>query len=127
MKVTFRPKILDAAVFAAALFLVVFISLSIYSGSGNILYVHITGESGEWIEPLDSRREVEVPGPLGITHVHIENGSVSVTDSPCGNKLCIAMGSISARNQWIACLPNNVFVRISGRDSGEDLLDAASY
>ncbi|TXT42532.1 MAG: hypothetical protein FD137_2114 [Spirochaetes bacterium] len=101
--------------------------MRVYSDSGNILYVHINGESGEWIEALDANTEVEVPGPLGPTYVHIEDGGVSISDSPCDNKLCIGMGTIRLKHQWVACLPNNVFVRIAGRTSSEDTIDAATY
>ncbi len=127
MKFPFRPKLLDVVVFIAGIAAIAFISLSVYAGSGDTLYVQITGASGEWIEPLGTDKDLDVPGPLGLTHVHIANGAVAITDSPCENKLCIAMGAISARNQWVACLPNNVFVRIGGQTSDKGALDAASF
>jgi hypothetical protein len=127
MKFSFRPKILDIVIFVAGIAAIVLISLGVYSGSSDTLYVQITGESGEWLEPLDSNRDLDVPGPLGLTHVHIANGSVAITDSPCENKLCVAMGAILGRNQWVACLPNNVFVRIGGKTDNKDALDAASF
>ena len=127
MKFPLRPKLLDLVIFIAGIAAIAFIALSVYSGSGDTLYVQITGASGEWLEPLSTNKEVEVPGPLGFTHVHIANGTVAITDSPCENKLCIAMGAIAARNQWVACLPNNVFVRIGGQTSDKGALDAASF
>lgn len=126
MKHSFRPKILDIAAFILGVMAVVFISATVYSDKGGSLYVHITGETGEWIEPLNVDKEIEVPGPLGATYVHIENNAAAITDSPCKNKLCIAMGAISQMNQWIACLPNNVFVRIEGRTE-KDAIDAAAF
>lgn len=127
MKFPFRLKLLDVVVFIAGIAAIIFISLGVYSGSGNVLYVQITGSTGEWIEALGTDKDLDVPGPLGLTHVHIAKGSVAITDSPCENKLCIAMGSISARNQWVACLPNKVFVRISGKTDDKGALDAASF
>lgn len=127
MKFSFRPRILDLAVFIAGLATVIFVSLGVYSASGDIPYVEITGESGEWIEALDADRVIEVPGPLGSTFVHIENGRVAITDSPCENKLCIGMGAISMTNQWVACLPNKVFVRIGSRTDEGSALDATAY
>jgi hypothetical protein len=58
-----------------------------------------------------------VPGPLGDTVVVIENGSVRVVSSPCPEKICIKTGRISKPGQWIACLPNKVFISIRGRRS----------
>jgi len=89
--------------------------------------VHITGESGEWMQPLDKTGEFEVPGPLGSTWVHIEGGSVSIESSPCPNQTCVAVGGISQANQWVACLPNEVFVSIEGSAGSEGVPDAAAY
>lgn len=100
--------------------------MGVYSRSGGKLYAHITGESGEWIEPLDTDRLIEVPGPLGNSFVRIEGGKVGFIDSPCDNKLCIDMGFISEQNMWVACLPNRVFVKIDGGGANEDL-DASAY
>jgi len=126
MKFTYRPKILDVAVFIAGLTAVVLISTLVYSGKGGTLYAHITAPSGEWIEPLNVDREIEVTGPLGPTFIHIEGGAVAITASPCKNKLCISMGAVSGSDQWIACLPNKVFVRIEGSVQ-KDEVDAAAF
>ncbi len=88
--------------------------------------VVVSGANGEWIYPLVTDRSVKVAGPLGLTSVEIRGKTARITDSPCKNKLCIAMGSISSPGQWIACLPNRVFVRIEG-GTAEAKIDAASY
>ena len=126
MKISIRPKILDIAIFLLSVIAVVFISISVYATQGNTLYVHISGATGEWIESLDKDQELQIPGPLGITYVHIENHSVRIEDSPCENKLCIAMGAISQANQWVACLPNKVFVRIES-GAQKDEIDASAF
>lgn len=126
MKFSFRPKILDIVALLLGISAILLVSLSVYSNSGDVSYVYITGEKGEWIEPLGTNKEIDVAGPIGSTHVHIENGSVAITDSPCENKICVGMGAISQKNQWVACLPNSVFVRIAGLADGE-ALDAAAY
>ncbi len=126
MKISIRPKILDIAIFLLSVIAVVFISISVYATQGNTLYVHISGATGEWIESLDKDQKLQIPGPLGITYVHIENHSVRIEDSPCENKLCIAMGAISQANQWVACLPNKVFVRIES-GAQKDEIDAAAF
>lgn len=89
--------------------------------------VHITGESGEWMQPLDKAGDIEVPGPLGSTWVHIGDGSASIESSPCPNQTCVAVGGVSQANQWVACLPNEVFVSIEGSAGSEGVPDAAAY
>jgi hypothetical protein len=126
MKLRFRPKFLDIATFLAGAAIVALVSIAIYSGSSDSVSLRITGDSGDWIESLDQTADLQVKGPLGTTVIHVEKGVARIIDSPCKNKLCIAMGAISKNRQWVACLPNNVFVRIQG-GSGKDGIDAATF
>ncbi|NLJ49061.1 MAG: NusG domain II-containing protein [Candidatus Atribacteria bacterium] len=52
-----------------------------------------------------------IEGPLGMTEVHIHQGKVWVSHSPCPDKLCIHMGKIPDNGGFIACLPNRVIIR----------------
>lgn len=76
--------------------------------------VEVQGPEGTFLYPLSEDREIEAQGPLGTTHVHVVGGRVFVHDSPCNNQVCVAMGQISTPGQYVACLPNRVFVRITG-------------
>ena len=127
MKFSFRPRILDFAILALALSVTIGVSALVFGGGSDQLYVHVTADSGEWIEPLDRNRELQVSGPLGITYVDIEASTVRILDSPCKNKLCVAMGAIGRKDQWIACMPNKVFVRIGGRSSEGGGVDAGTF
>ncbi len=85
----------------------------------------IEASGARWIYPLDIDREERIPGPLGETLVVIRGGKALVEDSPCPDKLCVHMPAISQQGQWIACLPNRVFVRVRG-GSAQDV-DQLSY
>jgi hypothetical protein len=111
--------ILSAAVVASSAVLV-------YGKGNSELTVAISGKGGEWIYPLNTDREVSVPGPLGVTEVEIKDGTAAIVDSPCPNKTCVAAGRISKPAQWVACLPNGVFVRIDGKGK-EAGADAGTY
>ena len=115
-----RP--LDFVIVLAAAGAVAYAAAFAYGPGAGKPEVVITGRDGEWIYPLSADREVSIPGPLGNTIVKIDGKKVRITDSPCRNKICIAAGAISEPNQWIACLPNNVIVRIvsSGQEKGVD-------
>ncbi len=65
--------------------------------------------------------EVNVKGPLGITHVIVKNRRVRVTDSPCPEKICVRQGWIS--RGAIVCVPNRVVITI-GTDNKDGSLDA---
>ena len=105
---------MDAAVILAAGAAIIFSSLGAVDAAGALRAVITDAGGEEWIYPMDVDREIEVEGPLGVTIVHIHGGGVSIESSPCPNQTCVAAGSIVRSGQWIACLPNQVFVRVEG-------------
>ena len=122
--ISFRLRPLDILALAAAIAL---FAASLAPAAGRrseTQLARITGDGGEWVYPLSANAELEIPGPLGITYVHIEDGAVAVTDSPCREKICVATGQVSRPGGWIACLPNRVFVRVAG---GEAEVDQVVY
>lgn len=96
------------------------------NGSTDKLIVKIVSFDNEWIYPLDNDMELEIEGPLGLTHVHISSGKVSISQSPCKNKVCILTGEVSSINSWIACLPNKIFVQIESSKKNEGI-DETSF
>jgi hypothetical protein len=121
-----RVRPLDLIIVLAAVGAVAYSAILVYGRDEGRAQVVISGRDGEWVYPLSSDREVAVPGPLGETRILIRDKSVRIVDSPCPNKTCIASGTISEPNQWIACLPNQVLVRIEGDGSGGKV-DAGVY
>jgi hypothetical protein len=111
--------ILDWFAIAVSAAAVALFSWFAYTGHvlSDTVVIQVSGE--KWLYPLDVNRRQAVPGPLGDTIVVIEDGRARVEESPCRNKLCIHMPPISKPGQWIACLPNTVFVSIKGRDDQE--------
>lgn len=121
-----RLKVLDWVILAASAALVTGISAVAYGGTSTESSVFISGPHGEWIYPLDKELRFEVEGPLGATVVEISGGKTHIEASPCPNQTCVASGSISLPGQWIACLPNKVFVRVEGR-AQDDSIDAGAW
>lgn len=64
-------------------------------------------------------------GSLGEAEVEIDGQAARVTRAPCRRKLCMSMGWIRRPGEVAACLPNNLFIQVSGvlTESG---LDAVS-
>ena len=134
-----RFKALDISIFIIALLIIGLISVQTYVRGGGTPEITITaagapaagapaagaptgngqdtGAERQWIFPLDASTTLRVPGPIGETVVVIQDGSVRVVSSPCPEKVCIKTGRISRPGQWIACLPNRVFISIRGRRS----------
>ncbi len=85
----------------------------------------IKSQDSTLVYPLDEERTLEVEGPIGVTEVYIGNGTARVIASPCPHKLCIKSGTLKRKGDWSACMPNKVFVRITGTSANE--LDSGTY
>ena len=95
----------------------VFCTVTIYGKNDSALFIVIQGKNGSWIYPLDQTIHVDIPGPLGNTTIVLEGGKARVVSSPCANQTCVTSGVVQRKGQWVACLPNAVFVRVEA--SGE--------
>lgn len=88
----------------------------------------ITSPESEYIFPLSKDREVQIKGLIGISVIQIKDGRVYFKNSPCPNKTCVASTPICGNFEWIACLPNQVFVRIEkDEDAQADNTDVSSF
>lgn len=119
------PGDLLAALLTVAI--IAYISLTVYGGGGEDAAVHIQVGQKEWLYDLQQDQDVHIPGPLGDTHVVIEDGHVHVESSPCEAKICIAAGEIAHSNEWIICLPNRVFITIEGEAKRSDEVDEVVF
>ena len=74
---------------------------------------------------MDETETFKVEGADGNYNiVHIEQGTVWVSDADCSNHDCIRQGKISKVGQSIICLPHQMIIRIVGE--GETEYDAVS-
>lgn len=73
---------------------------------------------------LNQQRVVEVPGPLGITKVAIDNGKVRVASDPSPRQYCVKQGWLEQAGQVAMCLPNQVSVELLGT---KKLYDSLNY
>ncbi len=110
-----RLKPLDFPALLLALLAVGSSAVSAYSGGPKNPDVIIEASGQTWIYPLREDRQVAVAGPLGGELIAIQDGKAFVVTSPCPNQICIQQGRISRPGQWIACLPNRIFIRIGGK------------
>jgi hypothetical protein len=85
----------------------------------------IQAERGDFVYSLDQEMDLTIEGPLGPSQLRIDDGGIHFVSSPCRDKICIAGGHISAKGQWVACLPNRIFVRVEGGEASE--VDAQTY
>ena len=73
--------------------------------------------------PLAEDRRIEAPGALGISLIEIKQAQARFVASPCANKVCILSGGLHQPGETAACLPNQVSLRILGRDPRYDAIN----
>ncbi len=95
------------------------------SGASPSSTVEIETQNGIFVYTLDEDRDMSFEGPVGTTRVYIKDRQVGVKESPGKLKICIKSSPISQSNQWLACLPNRIFIRIVGEEQSN--VDAVSF
>jgi hypothetical protein len=78
------------------------------AGAGNQGAVYVNGEAAQ--------ASLTVNGVA----VEIEGNRARVTDSPCGDKLCVRAGWLERPGDVAVCLPRRVIVEVRGGRSGVD-------
>ncbi|UCV11729.1 NusG domain II-containing protein [Dechloromonas denitrificans] len=73
---------------------------------------------------LRSRKQLEVPGPLGTTLIAIEPGRARVVSDPGPRQYCVRQGWLMRPGEIAICAPNRVSLQISGRTR---IYDSISY
>ena len=121
-----RLKPFDFLVLALAIGSTAYVSFAAYGTSDGRVNVIASGKDGEWVYALVENRSIAIAGPLGSTIVEIHDGHVHFVSSPCPNQTCVASGSVSRAGQWLACLPNEVFIRLEG-STDDGRVDAEAF
>ena len=116
-------KPLDVLVIVLCAAVTVLVSLAVYKRGSESLMVVIKSHDKTWIFPLEAEEELFVPGTIGETVVHIHSGRAAIVSSPCSGQTCVAAGELERSGQWVACLPNRVFLHVESA-KGNDAVDA---
>ncbi|HOI51756.1 NusG domain II-containing protein [Azonexus caeni] len=73
---------------------------------------------------LRTRREILVPGPLGVTRIAVEPGRARVVADPGPRQYCVKQGWLMRPGEIAICAPNRVSLQITGRTK---VYDSLSY
>jgi hypothetical protein len=112
-----KLRCFDFFILFLAAALTVWCAVRVYGKNSAETKFVIKNAGEEWIYSLDRAVTVDIPGPLGNTVVELRDRRARVVSSPCINQTCIASGSIHRRGQWLACLPNGIFVSVEGAEN----------
>ncbi len=117
----FHMKWGDIIIASIIIILGVWFSAFSLAGRSEAVIVEIYSEGELSVYPLDEDRELDFEGPVGNTHIIISDSEVSVSHSDCVEKICVNQKPIESSYQWIACLPNEVFITMKGGEDNEEL------
>ncbi|NCB01934.1 MAG: NusG domain II-containing protein [Spirochaetia bacterium] len=121
-------KLVDILFFTLFLTISV-LSISLFTTISTNPEVHVTSGGKEWVYDLSVDTKASFEGPVGLTTIEIFDNKVHVHESDCKNQVCVLAGWISKPGEWIACLPNNVFIVIQGEQeiAKEGEVDETSF
>ena len=73
--------------------------------------------------PLSRDQQIEVPGPLGISLIAIQNRRVRIASDPSPRQYCVRQGWLQQAGEIALCLPNQVSVELVGSKKRYDSLN----
>jgi hypothetical protein len=73
---------------------------------------------------LSRNRQIDVPGPLGVTTVAVEKKRARVVSDPGFHQYCVRQGWLERAGEIAICAPNQVSLQIVAR---EEVYDSLSY
>ena len=99
------------------------------SSEGSRLLVEIKQREQRSFYPLDQDRNLVLKNRAGrpVMSVKIQDDKVWVQEASCFLKYCVQRGAIDSAGQWIACLPNQVFIRVLAAHTDSDESDTAPF
>ena len=118
-------RLLDVAALLCSLGIAGAITRWVLGSRSGRAVIRVTAANATWLLRPEEDQVLDVTGPLGSNRIVVRGGEVFVESAPCANQICVKTGTASRPGQWIACLPNRVFVAVEG--GGDERIDARSY
>ena len=118
-------RLLDVAALLCSVGVAGAITRWVLGSRGGRAVIRVTAPEATWLLRPDEDQVLNVSGPLGSNRIVVRGGEVFVESAPCANQICVKTGTVARPGQWIACLPNRVFVAVEG--GANDNIDAHSY
>ncbi len=124
-----KIKSLDVVIVIFSFLLIIVSGIFLFVNSEQGAMVRISTPTEELVYSLDQERIIVVEGTLGESVIVIENGEAYFRHSPCDNQICVLSSAIHDTTGFIACIPNEVFLRIESSDNreSESVFDSIGY
>ena len=72
---------------------------------------------------LSHNQQIEVPGPLGVSTISIQQRKARIASDPSPRQYCVRQGWLEQAGEIALCLPNQVSVELVGSKKKYDSLN----
>lgn len=117
----------DYLVILSSLVLIFFSFYLIHNKSSPQISLIIETPTEKFVYPLNTDKTISVKGNIGLSEIEIKNKTARFVHSPCKNHTCILCKPINQNNEWNACLPNGIIIRITGDTNTKEEFDAIGF
>lgn len=73
--------------------------------------------------PLSRDQQIEVPGPLGVSIISIQQRKARIAFDPSPRQYCVRQGWLQKAGEIALCLPNQVSIELTGNRKHYDSLN----
>ncbi|MEO8332418.1 MAG: NusG domain II-containing protein [Gallionella sp.] len=73
--------------------------------------------------PLSRDQSIEVPGPLGVSIINIQQRKARIVSDPSPRQYCVRQGWLQQAGEIALCLPNQVSIELTGSRKKYDSLN----
>ena len=73
--------------------------------------------------PLSRDQHIEVPGPLGVSIISIQQRKARIASDPSPRQYCVRQGWLKQAGEVALCLPNQVSIELAGSKKKYDSLN----
>lgn len=113
----------DGLTLAAGCIAVAWLTMTLWSGELADRAVIRSGGRVFREVALARNQQIEVPGPLGISVIAIQNRKVRIASDPSPRQYCVRQGWLQQAGEIALCLPNQVSVELMGSKKRYDSLN----
>jgi len=116
-------KIGDYLTLLLASFFVVILTVKLWDGDfANKAIIRSGGKIFREV-PLSRDQQIEVPGPLGISIINIQQRKARISSDPSPRQYCVRQGWLQLAGEIALCLPNQVSLELTGSQKQYDSLN----
>lgn len=106
-----RPA--DWVVVIGACALVGALAVLTWRPAGPAQWLEVHSPSGTQRVVLDQDATITVAGRIGESVIEVAGGRARFVTAPCRNRVCIATGWLAGGDDFAACVPNGISLRLA--------------